>query len=343
MMVCQAPPTVGAVQPKTNPGSSGPVAPQAEATDTYAGSVEQPGEVDLKAMLALSKQKASQQICRPVEQIPANDYPDPRAAEIEAIVENPDPEERNREITASYHELSQELHEVIGEDSGANWATVAAWASSRAGQTIREDDFFGVPAAVAPLMSAFPPGPGQAISFVGGLIGGASAQTAQKVAEGNRTVYKELAPLFSEFIDRFKGVDQRTEESDAGMQEMSEKLADRPLLQAAFQNYYEAKFEDDPEKKRKLMLEANVFIGAHEQQRLDPYIDAAMPQRVRGAITDIMQMKLGDDRVDLSRGVPDRPGTGVDDWSDYDDRMLYIAALFERYHDDESLFEKPPV
>src|SRR5690349_430131 len=46
-----------------------------------------------------------------------------------------DPVERNRLITDTYHDLSQQMGQLLGPDAGANWATWASHASSRAGQT----------------------------------------------------------------------------------------------------------------------------------------------------------------------------------------------------------------
>jgi hypothetical protein len=267
----------------------------------------------------------------------AQSSPDPAAPllgnpDIERIKKTQDPVQRNREITASYAKLSREMRDVIGKDGGANWATFGAWASDEAGKTIRGEQISNETQAVINI-----------INPLAGLLTSEGEGNAQKqVAEGNRVVYREIAPAFAEFVDRFKSVETRSESSDKSLNAMLEGYKDKPKLKGAFKLYYQAKFEKDPNKKKELVHRANVLIGEHEQKRLQPYIKSAIPFGTRTAATSNMKLKLGKHKVELSEDLPGRPGTGASDWTDYDQRMRYIEALFQRHQSEPSLFDEPP-
>ena len=62
----------------------------------------------------------------------------PTTAEVRAIAALADPVVRNLRITQCYHELAVAVAALTGP--GANWCTVATWASGQAGQSIRKED-----------------------------------------------------------------------------------------------------------------------------------------------------------------------------------------------------------
>lgn len=62
----------------------------------------------------------------------------PSPADIERITVLSDPVVRNLQITQAYHELAVSLGYLL--PGGANWCTVATWASRQAGQSIRRED-----------------------------------------------------------------------------------------------------------------------------------------------------------------------------------------------------------
>ncbi|MCB0230841.1 MAG: hypothetical protein KDH90_17285, partial [Anaerolineae bacterium] len=62
----------------------------------------------------------------------------PTVADVQRIAALDDPVVRNLQITQCYYELSQAMAQLTGP--GANWCTVATWASNQAGQSIRKED-----------------------------------------------------------------------------------------------------------------------------------------------------------------------------------------------------------
>lgn len=258
------------------------------------------------------------------------DGPSVSEARIQEIVNDGNPVRRNRDITESYYQLSQDMREFLGPDAGANWATWASHASARAGQTIRRED---IPLPVKIALMAVP--------GVGLSRDAAERYISGQVAEGNKKVFEEIAPVFSRFMETFKDDTSFNQERlDSFLETIPE---DKPKLRQAFELYYRAKFQArTPEEKQDMTLRANVLIGAHEQERLDSHIDAAMPYGTRTVITEyMMTLPLPGREIDLSEDLPGHRGTGASDWSDYDQRMRMIEAMFTEYHTDPSLFQRP--
>jgi len=65
--------------------------------------------------------------------------PYPTVAEVEHIATLDDACVRNLRITDAYARLSAAMRDLIGE--GANWCSIATWASRQAGCTVRGEDF----------------------------------------------------------------------------------------------------------------------------------------------------------------------------------------------------------
>ncbi|WP_420718259.1 hypothetical protein [Pyxidicoccus sp. MSG2] len=63
----------------------------------------------------------------------------PTAADVKAIAAMKDPVARNYAITQGYHDLSDAMGKLVGDDN-ANWATFGTWASKQAGVSIRGED-----------------------------------------------------------------------------------------------------------------------------------------------------------------------------------------------------------
>lgn len=312
---------------------------------------------------------------------------DKRAKEMDSVVGTKNDTLRNLKITQDYSKLSKEMREMLGPDSGANWPTFATWASRQAGETIRQEDLgatakFGKD--VVDTVTQLP--------FVGPIVSPLVAPakagsdlyniSSDQVAKGNRKVYKEIAPQFARFIETFKGDKapdpEKLKKFQEGFKNGDVSAGGQNGLKEAFNNYYKAMFEKDPDKKKELMFLANGQIGGHEQTRLQPEIQGALPYGTRGLATDWM-MKLGlpDGRggvkpVALGDDVPtfnnrrapkelvklDNPdaagmvkrwdrspdslkGSGAEDWTNMRDRMNYILDLFRSRQDDPALFQDP--
>jgi hypothetical protein len=220
----------------------------------------------------------------------------PTVAEVRAIAALADPVIRNLRITQCYHELATAMAALTGP--GANWCTVATWASKQAGQTIRKEDLARALAdrvegsehaaqAADELRSrgAHLPG-GGARSLAGALdalwqaVSPAAAfqRTSDAVALGNRKVFEEIGYEFARFLTSV------TEEQadEATLVEFREGLrAGEPpdgqgWLRQAFTHYHQALVEPDAQIRAELLLFANLKIGFHEQTRLQPQIAAAL-------------------------------------------------------------------
>jgi hypothetical protein len=227
--------------------------------------------------------------------------PDPVVArdEVLPITEEADPVLRNLRITQCYHDLSAELARVI--DAGnANWCTFATWASRTAGESIRNQE---LPRMLLDLLRD----EGRLRPRVGRVFTWVYRHTAAKVdalqqardtiqrvsdqvADGNRKVFAELAPLFV----RFAGVmaapaAERASLLAAFLADLRPGPSDRDgqdVLRRAFSAYAAAAGETDAGARAQLMLLANCQIGLHEQTRLQDDIQGAMDAPVAAFITD---------------------------------------------------------
>jgi len=223
---------------------------------------------------------------------------------IDSIAALTNPLLRNVLITQCYCELSASFVQRSG--AGANWCTFATWASKQAGQTIRHQDLQRTienllknePEIEAALLLvttlAKQSGAQQTFqqlhnSVIGSMIAQAANNAADAVSRGNKKVFEEIAPAFCRFIASCMDdtlydqshIDLFTQQLTAGPPPQGQEY-----LAKGFANYYRALFEQDPTKKMQLNLLANLFIGFHEQNRLQPEIAAAL-----NAPVDAQQVK----------------------------------------------------
>lgn len=238
---------------------------------------------------------------------------------IEGIASLTAPVLRNILITQCYYELSTVFAERM--NAGANWCTFATWASKQAGQTIRNEDLQrtlenllknepGIEVALSLVVSlAKQSGAEQSVqqlrnSALGLMLSRAAGNAADAVSRGNKKVFEEIAREFSRFITRCFGdtaydkshIDNFCQELKAGLPPQGQEY-----LAKGFNCYYQALFEQDLNKKTQLNLLANLLIGLHEQNRLQPEISEAL-----NASVDAQQVKK-----DLS----DRLFSGANWWT----------------------------
>lgn len=220
----------------------------------------------------------------------------PTVAEVRTIAALDDPVIRNLQITQAYHALSSAMARLTGP--GANWCTVATWASKQAGQSIRREDLTAafrrllrdladVQDNAAMLLSSTGKGTGDELESIGGAIealwqaispAAAFDRTSDAVARGNRKVFDEIGAEFARFLALWSAGTP----SDAVLQAFLDGL--RPgeppdgqrFLRQAFTHYTEAVRMQDARLKAELLLLANLEIGFHEQTRLQPEIVEAM-------------------------------------------------------------------
>jgi hypothetical protein len=118
----------------------------------------------------------------------------------------------------------------------------------------------------------------------------ALARVRSQVADGNRKVFAELAPLFASFIACFDATGKLdAAASDRLLASLHAGASDHggqePLHQA-FSAYVSASQEQDPHRKAEWMLLGNCLIGLHEQTRLQPNIEAAIDAPVDTVATE---------------------------------------------------------
>ncbi len=113
---------------------------------------------------------------------------------------------------------------------------------------------------------------------------------------GNRKVFEELAPLFAEFVGKFRGqpaADEKTLAAFVGT------LDPRPIsdggqgaLVSAFTGYFAAMRAEDVVIRSRLVLLGNCLIGLHEQTRLQEQIQEAMDAPVEEVFTQHLHLSL---------------------------------------------------
>lgn len=226
--------------------------------------------------------------------------PTPTVPDVQRIAAISDPVLRNLQITQCYHDLAQAMTGLTG--AGANWCTVATWASKQAGQSIRKEDLLRTfedllaasdeTAAAAAAAVAGLDASGAEIAGAGGLDIGAAAgvlwqavnpaaafqRSSDAVARGNKKVFEEIGYEFARFLTVFSD----GQPDDGKLKHFLEGLrpGDPPsgqdYLGRAFTHYHQALSQPDPKLHAELMLLANLEIGFHEQTRLQPEIVEAL-------------------------------------------------------------------
>ncbi len=217
-----------------------------------------------------------------------------------------DPVVRNLCITQRYHEFAIALRDAgLGQD--ATWCAFAVWASKTAGATIRGEvlparakDALTDSESTETLLHHFNHGIGgwaarrlsqdhlvQAVESV-------TADISKHVADGNRLVFVELAPLFTALRDAFHAAPATPSQLAKAMAPAISSIPtdeDDSGVVTAFGAYQDALFATSD--RASLVLQANTLAVAHEQQRLQPAIEGAL----NAAITDTLQRLIERDVV----------------------------------------------
>ena len=114
-------------------------------------------------------------------------------------------------------------------------------------------------------------------------------------------------------------------------------------LANAFRSYLVAFDSNDLETKRTAMIAGNCEIVYHEHIRLEPYIRGAMPFIVRRCTTRrLMTYEIGDRVLRVSENVPgSSEPTAAKNWTNIEERMRYVFALFRKFHNTPEIFATP--
>ncbi len=286
----------------------------------------------------------------------------------------PDAARSNRMITQLHYGLSEALANALGRDGGPNFHTWAVWGSRKAGVTIRQEDLDSairnatVTAGVVGMLVGAATGlligrqvgwSGVVLNAViaggaGALTGGCTgkrtaiwsrAEAATLILKGNQTVLQDIGQQSAKFLELLEGGATHEERSAffAGLRRGATERHGQDRLATAFRSYLEAFDAEDPAAKREAMITGNCEIVYHEHIRLEPYIREAMPWIVRRCATQrMMTFEIGDRVLAVSDGVPGvRTRTAAKNWTNIEERMRYVFALFRRFHDSAEVFSAP--
>lgn len=202
---------------------------------------------------------------------------------------------RNLLITQGYHELSHGFARMLGPEN-ITWFGFASWSSKTVGRFLQNQQLprllgdwleharlHAEPAGVASLSAAV-------------------HDMRSYLAKGNSEVFRELAPLFGNFLSAFEADSEpdlprlnRFIDALANGESAPDHITPHPTtrelelrgqggqarLGDALRHYYHAKFEPDAKRKAERILLANANIGMHEQTRLQTYIRGALDAPVR--------------------------------------------------------------
>jgi hypothetical protein len=231
---------------------------------------------------------------------------------VEEIAGLTDPVLRNLLITQRYHEFAVDLRDGgAGED--ATWCAFAVWASKTAGATIRGEvlpkrareiivehkDSENFLRLVTHKLGTFVTG-GLSHAHLERVAKAVTDDVSAAIADGNRLVFAELAPLFTALIAARRSTSRS--DPDAIIVSLEPALdrlqgsEDMEGVADAFRGYVEALCS--PDRRACAVLRANVLAVAHEQKRLQPNIETALD----AAVTDTFKRVIEGDVVHHVRG-----------------------------------------
>jgi hypothetical protein len=231
---------------------------------------------------------------------------------IEEIAGLSDPVLRNLLITQRYHEFAVDLRDG-GVKEDATWCAFAVWASKTAGATIRGEV---LPQRAREIIVEHKDSrhllrrlTDRVGAYVNGELSRAHLERVAKavtddvsaaIADGNRLVFAELAPLFTAVITARKSMSEPSSAAIvASLQPVLDSLQDAEDtagVAEAIRGYADALCS--PDRKACTVLRANVLAVAHEQKRLQPNIETALD----AAVTDTFKRVIQGDVADHLRG-----------------------------------------
>jgi hypothetical protein len=230
------------------------------------------------------------------------------ASGVAAVVAIEDPVLRNLWITQSYFDLGNRLQRAVG-GADRTWCGFAVWASDTAGQSIRGDELpkivvdvvDGSPDHLADVakvnrrmrpLRALRAGEPLGDDPLRQVVRDAIADVSYHIAHGNTLVYEELGPLLVAFVERCEA-GHVAAMTPGEVQQLLEVAAGKPVdpkLGEAFEWWRRAVVTTDEQARAFAVLAANVRAVAHEQERLQDDIAAAMDAGLLSATRVIDQV-----------------------------------------------------
>lgn len=299
---------------------------------------------------------------------------------FESVLAMPDAAARNVLITRTYHELSRQMAAALRTPSLINWCTMAAWASRRAGQSIRGEDLLGQRLLTELLRWAC-----QARTVLARpleVLVEVAENVARQVGEGNREVFAEVAPAY---IGYLQALPAGAPASPAPGSEPARRLraffagfvpgpaarGGQDELRRAFDLYHAARGASCPKRQAELVYAANLYVALQEQTRLQHRIAASLPRGAEALITrrllsldlgGTVTHRLGADLppwpfgqhlrtiedpelraliLRFDRDIDTTRGSAARRWDRLDERMRFIVDLFRLHASDLRLFREP--
>lgn len=218
-----------------------------------------------------------------------------REEEVARILEMTDPAFRNLWITLAYHELAVALRPALAPPS-MNWCGIATWASKTVGKFIRGDwwrvalgdelrrldTYRDLVVPLGPAVIAPHAARGESITDVEAVLIGLfenPVRVAQRaLADGNRSVFEELGPIFARLAMLFDGgrPDSAAIEAFLGTVRAIGHPVGTPELRHAFALYGNVALVASADTRAEHMLHANSRIALVEQIRLQRFIAKAI-------------------------------------------------------------------
>lgn len=203
-----------------------------------------------------------------------------------------DPVLRNLWITQAYHEFGSGLA-AVGGNANATWCSFAVWASKSAGSIIRGDELPGRVRELVAESHKVRHHLGQVNehrhrgrrvilelthTHAAEVLDRVMDEVSAQIAAGNHLVFQELGPIFAGLLEAFEfGPRPDVDDFDRVLGPYLESCGGVDQgLPIAFSQYWRALFEKDDRVQASLILAGNINSVAHEQQRLQVAIAAAL-------------------------------------------------------------------
>lgn len=308
----------------------------------------------------------------------------------------------NARITMLHSELAAAMTRIIGTEAGPTYHAWAVWASYKAGRVIRKEEArwtlaampiagliggsaLGLAALVVPGRTGkLPRTAGASGAALLGAITGwgltrrALTRTSKSILAANVAVIDDLGRQTARFACAFAREQDRTPEAlDAFLESLSpapSAQGGQSLLRAAYRHYFNAARESRPQRRDQCVLLGNLSALLHEHWRLQRFFTAAIPRRVRRAVTaHALKFQVGSQWFSVGRDVaapvgsdtypptlatielpelqeflsvwdrtPNSPqGSAATDWCEIGDRLNYIVDLFRCHHHNPEVWEMP--
>lgn len=213
------------------------------------------------------------------------------------------------------------------------------------------------------------------------IISHSRRRSAGLVLAGNRTVLEDIGLQTVRYLRWLaQAAPTHPTEAADFLRELRPGPAggqNQELLRQTFMQYEVARTAGTVAEKQRATYFANCFAVWHEHVRLEPYILGAMPLIIRRCVTErLLQFDIGTLRLAVAQDVPannraaglDLPpsaqadaalallrqgsgavvsgaaaftGTAAGDWTRIKERMRYVFALFQAFHNEPQVFSAP--